>query len=84
MNDPDDLMIERGERYDILRCASLGDWESVKSLIMGISQREQFEPARVLTEARDEAGSNALHYAARTGNQGKYTHPSVLFYPSVY
>lgn len=94
MAEPDELIIERGERYDILRFASQNNWESVRSLVLGIADREGFEPARILTEARDEAGSNALHYAARAGKQGKYMlssihpfiHPSILSFthPFIY
>lgn len=70
MADTVGVLIERGEKYDILRNAQ-NNWGQVKTLLDGISTRENVPTGVILTECRDEDGSNALHYAAMAGNRGK-------------
>lgn len=68
--DGETLTINRGEIYNILRLAQT-DWFQVKALIDNIGKREGVPAGAILVEARDEAGSNALHYAAMKGNAAK-------------
>lgn len=69
-SDTTNLLIDRTEGYDIRRYAQT-DWPLLKAMLNGIAAREGYPTGVILVEARDEAGSNALHYAAHAGNQGE-------------
>lgn len=73
------IIIEDSEGHDIRRNALLGDWAQVRSLIDNIAQREGFAPALILLEARDQAGSNVLHYAVQKDNAGKFFPTQIPF-----